>query len=198
MRSLWIIALCSIALAARGDGLELELGPGFAWSNDVSASSPVLRARVGVEVGSFTPSVAAMGALFQDAEGVADRSSGQTSALRGWGIAGELRFHTPGRHRFDCGVGVGWGQLIALQPSLGYGDGYRGHAAPYVNGTLGYRFLGQSPLVLGADLTLDVFNRLEQVSEAAQQRCGLAPCPTGKSFFVIGIAASIGWRLGSM
>lgn len=194
MRSLWIIALCPVALAARGAGLELELGPGVGWSTDVSASSPMLRARAGIEMGWLTPSVAAMGALFQNAAELSDRPGGQNSALRGWGVAAELRFHTPGRHRLDCGLGVGWGQFIALQPRLAFGSGYRGHAAPYVNGTLGYRFLGHGPMILGVDLTLDVFNRLDHQGES----CAASQCPTGSSFFVIGIAASIGWRFGAI
>ena len=41
----------------------MEVAPGYAWSTDVSASAPVLRARLGVEFPWFTPSIVAVSAF---------------------------------------------------------------------------------------------------------------------------------------
>jgi len=56
MRACWFIVMMPVA--AHGAGFELEAAPGYAWSTDVSASAPVLRARLGIEYPWFTPSIA--------------------------------------------------------------------------------------------------------------------------------------------
>jgi hypothetical protein len=61
MRALWLVFLMPVA--AHAAGVELEVAPGYAWSTDISASAPVLRARLGVEFPWFTPSIVGVGGL---------------------------------------------------------------------------------------------------------------------------------------
>jgi len=159
------------------------------WSD---ASSAVLRARAGADLGWFTPSIALFTALFQDPGQPNDYR--QDGGLRAWGVAAQARFHTVGRHQFIGGVGVGWGQLTALRAENGAG-GFRGNDAPYVQAFTGYRaVLGRARL--GFELTLDGFNRVDRLADF---QSGILPscastsrCPSGRTLWLPGMALNFG------
>ena len=190
MRAWCLVVL--LPFAAHAEGVEFEISPGYAKSMDVDASTPLLRGRVGVDLGWLTPSVVGMAALFEDPQVAFQSVEG---GVRAWAIAGDVRAHTSGPHQLSAGVGVGWGQLLVLQEQRPFGW-YRGHPAAYVEATVGYRFVHEHWRV-GVDLTVDVFNRLDLYGEDASRACGggftAAVCPTNKSFSFAGVALSLGW-----
>ncbi len=187
MRALWLIAVCSTPLAAHTANLELEVTPGFEWSQQIRASTPLLHARAGVQMEWFTVSIVGLAALLQDPKVLSHQF--QDGGLRAWGLAAEVRFHTNGPHRFECGLGGGWGQLIALQEANGDFEGYRGHTAPYVEGMVGW---------LGVDLRLDAFNRVDIEGDLGVTQCPPSTCPMHQTFFVAGLGLSIAWSAGSL
>ena len=189
-----VVLLWSLSTSAAT--LELEVEPGYVWSPDISnsgppssiVSSPILRARVGVDLGWFTPSVGVFTALFQDPGPPVDAT--QKGGLRAWGVAAQARFHSTGTHQFVAGGGVGWGQLIALQAQ--YGDlAYIGRLAPYVNAFAGYRVV-LGPLRLGLELTLDGFNRVDLRTDFANPPCPHPyQCPTGSTMWLRSVALAV-------
>ena len=200
MRAAFAALLCSLPVHAAG--FDLELGPGWIWSTDVAASAPIVRARAGYETRWLTPSVTGVAALLDPGPLV---HQGQSGGIHGWGLAAELRIHTQGRHRLFAGLGLGFGQLIALQVANGDTEGYRGALAPYVEGAVGYQFTA-GMLRLGIELTADVFNRVHLDGDLGTRFCvdeggGSPPssiqfCPTGHSFPMIGLALTLGLSTG--
>jgi len=197
MRVLWLVVLMPVA--AHAAGVELEVAPGYAWSTDISASAPVLRARLGVEFPWFTPSIVGVGGLSDPGR---LSHQGQRGGWTGWGLAAELRFHTNGEDRFFAGLGAGWGQLSTLQIENGDTEGYRGKPAPYVEAVIGYQWV-HDELRLGIELTLDIFNRVHLDGDFGTRFCvdeggGSPPasvqfCPTGHSFPMVGLALTLGF-----
>ncbi|HZR10874.1 MAG TPA: hypothetical protein VFA79_19965 [Myxococcales bacterium] len=187
-------------LAAHAAQLEFEIAPGYTWSNDISASAPVLRGRVGIEFPWFTPSIVGVGAFLEDPGPLVHQRQG--GGWTGLGVAAEARFHTNGEQRLFVALGAGWGQLSALQAENGDTEGYRGMDAPYVEAALGYQWVGDG-LRLGLEVTLDVFNRVNLMGDLGSRICvdSVSPgsggfvmvCPTGRSFSMIGLALTIGF-----
>jgi len=190
LRSLLVL----LPVAAHAAGAELELAPGYAWSTDISASAPVVRGRLGVELPWVTPSIIGLAALGDP--GVLTHFS-QQGGWSGWGVGIEARFHTSGEHRFVAALGFGWGQLSKLQVENGDLEGYRGKPAPYVAAAAGYQWV-HDDLRLGLELTLDVFNRVNLVGDLGTRNCpetaalGFPECPTGRSFPMLGLAVTLG------
>lgn len=194
VRTLLIVLLASSASHAAT--LQLEAGPGLISSNDLTARSPVLRARAGIDFGWFTASAVGLAALFADPQSLSHTV--QDGGVRAWATAAEARFHTTGTHQLAAALSLGWGQLESLQDSNGDAQGYRGHAAPYVGGSLGYRYLHRN-LRLGADLSLDAFNRVDIVGDTGGAFCDATgtrspyACPTGSHWYFAGLTLFIGW-----
>jgi hypothetical protein len=196
MRARWLIVLMPVA--AHAAGVELEVAPGYAWSTDISASAPVLRARLGIEYPWFTPSIVGFGAFLSEPGPLVHQ--GQRGGWTGWGVAAEARFHTNGEHRFFAGLGAGWGQLSTLQIENGDTIGYRGRPGPYVEGAVGYQW-APGQLRLGIELTLDFFNRVNLEGDFGTRFCvdnpppgsGSIECPTGHSFPMVGLALTLGF-----
>jgi hypothetical protein len=197
MGARWLIALMPVA--AHAAGIELEVAPGYAWSTDISASAPVLRARLGVEYLWFAPSIVAVGAFLSDPGPRVHY--GQRGGWTGWGLAAEVRFHTNGEERFLAAVGAGWGQLSTLQVANGDTEGHGGKPAPYVEAAIGYQWV-RGQLRLGLELTLDIFNRVNLYGDLGTRFCvDSAPpgsgfimeCPTGRSFPMVGLALTLGF-----
>ena len=187
MRTALAALLCSLPAGAAS--LELEVAPGYVSSD---ASSPVLRARAGVNLDWFTPSIALFTAMFQD-PGLPEETGQSEGGLRAWGVAAQARFHTIGTHQLVGGLGIGWGQLIALQPENGY-YGYRGQPAPYVQFFFGYRAeIGSARL--GFELTVDGFNRVNSLSvdDPFAPPCAGTPagCPTHSTIWMAGLALTL-------
>jgi len=183
-------------MAANAADVVLEVAPGYAWSTDINESAPVLRGRLGIEFPWFTPSIFGFTALSDPGEPAHQRQGG---GWNGWGIAAEARFHTNGEHRFVAALGVGWGKLITLQAENGDTEAYQGKAAPYVEGAIGYQW-AHGPLRLGLEMTLDFFNRVNLMGDLGTRFCvdsfqsaTIAPCPTGRTFPMIGFAATLGF-----
>ena len=196
MRGRWLILL--IPVAAHAAGVDLEVAPGYAWSADISASAPVLRARLGVDYAWFTPSIVGVGAFVDPGPRA---HQGQRGGWTGWGVAAEARFHTKGEHRFFAALGAGWGQLSTLQVENGDTEGYGGKPAPYVEAAMGYQWV-RGQLRLGVELTLDVFNRVNLEGDLGTRICvDSAPpgsgfimeCPTGRSSPMVGLALTLGF-----
>jgi len=198
MRARWLIVLAPVA--AHAAGVELEVAPGYGRSTDISASAPVLRARLGIEYPWLTPSIFAVGAFLSDPGPLVHQ--GQRGGWTGWGLAAEARFHTNGEHRFVAALGAGWGQLSTLQVENGDTEGYRGKPAPYVEAAMGYQWV-RGQLRLGVELTLDIFNRVHLDGDLGTRFCvdeggGSPPasvqfCPTGRSFPIVGLALTVGF-----
>jgi hypothetical protein len=194
MRARWLIVL--VPMAAHAAGVELEVAPGHAWSTDITESAPVLRGRLGIEFPWFTPSVVGFSTIFSDPGPAAHQ--GQRGGWTGWGLAAEGRFHTNGEHRFVAALGFGWGKLTTLQVQNGDTERYEGKAAPYVEAAIGYQW-ARGPLRLGLEMTLDFFNRVYLMGDLGTRFCTdafqsatVAPCPTGRTFPMIGFAATLG------
>ena len=192
------LAIVLMPLAVQAAAVELEIAPGYAWSTDINASAPVLRARLGIETLWFTPSIVGV-AAFSDAGPLVHQ--GQRGGWTGWGLAAEARFHTDGEHRFVAALGAGWGQLSALQIDNGDTEGYRGKPAPYVEAAIGYQWV-RDELRLGLELTLDIFNRVNLEGDLGNRICVdsypvpnsyIMACPTGRSFPFIGLALTLGF-----
>ena len=194
VRALLIVLLASSASQAAA--LQLEAGPGLISSNDATATSPVLRARAGMDLGWFTASAVGLAALFADPQALSHTV--QDGGVRAWATAAEARFHTTGPHQLAVALSFGWGQLVSLQDSNGDAVGYRGHAAPYVGGSLGYRYLRRN-LRLGADLSLEAFNRVDVVGDTGGAFCDSTGtrsppvCPLGRTWYFAGLTLFIGW-----
>jgi hypothetical protein len=196
VRVLWVIVL--LPVVAHAAGVELEVAPGYAWSRDIATSAPVLRGRFGIEYPWFTPSIVAIGTFLGNPGPLVHQ--GQRGGWTGWGVAADVRFHTSGEHRFVAGLGAGWGQLSTLQVENGDLEGYRGTAAPYVEGAMGYQWV-RGDLRLGVELTVDVFNRINLVGDIGSRFCveggptvaDIGPCPTGRSFAMLGLALTLGF-----
>jgi hypothetical protein len=178
----------------------MEVAPGYAWSTDISASAPVLRARLGIEYPWFTPSILAVGAFLSDPGPLVHQ--GQRGGWTGWGLAAEARFHTEGEHRFVAALGAGWGQLSSLQVANGDTEGYRGKPAPYVETAIGYQWVRDEELRIGLELTLDIFNRVNLEGDLGTRFCvdsappgqgSIMECPTGGSFPMVGLALTLGF-----
>lgn len=128
--------------------------------------------------------------------------SGQRGGWNGWGLAGEIRFHTNGEQRFLAALGAGWGQLSALQVDNGDTEGYAGKPAPYVEAAIGYQWV-RDQLRLGLELTIDVFNRVNLYGDLGTRFCVDSPppgsgslivqCPTHRSFPMVGVAFTVGF-----
>lgn len=196
MRILLAVLICSFPI--RADGLDLEIAPGWTWSTDVSASAPVVRARAGYDTRWLTYSLVGLAALFTDPGPLMHQ--GQGGGLRAWGLAAEGRVHGQGKGRFFAALGAGFGQLTVLQAANADTEGYRGAAAPYVEGVLGYQYVGR-PLRVGIELTLDVFNRVHLDGDLGNRICvdgGGSPdgfvrfCPTGRPFPLVGLVLTLG------
>lgn len=88
-----------------------------------------------------------------------------------------------------------------LQAANGDTEGYRGAPAPYVEGAVGYQFVGRG-IRLGVELTLDIFNRVHLDGDLGPRICvdeggGSPPafiqfCPTGRPFPLVGLALTVG------
>ena len=194
VRVLLIVLLASSSSHAAA--LQLEAGPGLISSNDATATSPVLRARAGMDLGWFTASAVGLAALFADPQALSHTV--QDGGVRAWATAAEARFHTTGPHQLALALSVGWGKLVSLQASNGDAVGYRGHAAPYVGGSLGYRYLRRN-LRLGADLSLEAFNRVDVVGDTGGAFCDSTGtrsppvCPLARTWYFAGLNLFIGW-----
>ena len=196
MRATWFILL--VPVAAHAAGVEFEAGPGYAWSTDISgASAALLRARLGVDFGWFTPSIAGFGTLSDPGPLAHQRQGG---GWRGWGIAGELRIHSEGEHRIFAALDLGLGQLSTLQAENGDTEGYQGKVAPYVGAALGYQWAA-GQLRLAAALTLDLFTNVNLEGDLGTRFCvdnppigvGAMECPTGRAFPMLGLTLSLGF-----
>src|SRR5260221_4181203 len=189
--------VCSQRLHA--DGLELELAPGLTWSQDVGASSPIVRARAGYDTRLFTLSLTGVAALFLDPGPPGHQH--QDGGFRAWGLAAEGRVHTRGDHRLFAALGAGFGQLEVLQAANADTESYRGAPAPYVEGALGYQFVGGG-IRLGIELTLDFFNRVHLDGDLGSRICvdeaGGSPSsfiqfgPTGRPVLLVRLALTVG------
>jgi hypothetical protein len=186
MRGGWMLLVCLAPGAARAAGLELELSPGIAVSQDSSAAAPVVRGRIGVGFPYLTPSLVVFGTLSGDPGPSAHQNQG--GGIDAWGVATEVRVHNSGSNQFGLALGAGVGQLTVTQQSGGDLASFRGHVAPYVEAAVGYRHQGDR-IRFGLDATLDVFNRVDFVSD-------VNPGPHGSSW-LLGLAITVGWRFGS-
>lgn len=192
MRPYWLLAL--MPLAANAAGLQLDVSGGYAQSDTIDEWTPLVRARAGVDLaGWFTPSVSWMGALFQDPHGFPSNINLSGNGIHAWGVAAELRLHSPGQHQLAGAFGAGWGNLAALQPAPG-GDiyGFRGHPAPYVEASVGYRYVN-GQFRVGADFIADGFNRVDLEGDAGTRGCPPSACPTHETFWLRGFALVVGW-----
>ena len=121
-----------------------------------------------------------------------------------WGVAAEVRLHTrEPQNQLAIGLGAGWGQLNALQEKNGDTEGEQGLSAPYVEGVLAYRRMLNPSLRLGVDLTVHAFNRVYLVGDLGTRFCVTPPaadfgsimtCPERRTFFMFGLALSLGFR----
>ena len=179
-----MLLACLTPGAAHAAGLELELSPGVAVSQDSTAVAPVIRGRAGLGFSYLTPSLLVFGALSGDPGPPAHQN--QSGGIDAWGLAAEVRVHNSGSNQFGLALGAGVGQLTVTQQSGGDLASFRGHVAPYVEAAVGYRHQGDG-IRFGLDATLDIFNRVDFVSD-------FNPGPRGSSW-LLGLAITVGWRL---
>jgi hypothetical protein len=188
MRTSLILTALLVPVAAHAAGLEVELAPGAALSNDSAEWAPSLRGRVGLELGVLTPSLVVFGTPTSAPPSISHEH--QQGGLQAWGAAVELRVHNQGEHQVHAGLGVGWGSLVATQAQEGDYAGYRGHAAPYVEAVTGYRYV-REPFRIGIDATLHVFNRVDFISDVG---AGPTDRMSIGSSWLLGFALSVAWR----
>ena len=186
MRALWIVA--RMPVAAQAARVEVEVAPAWARSTDVDAAAAVLRARAGVELPWFTPSITVFEAFLSDLE--------RESGLNGWAVAAEGRFHTNGVHRFVAAGAAGWGRLSLREQSRFETQRYTGEPALYLHGAIGYQY-ALHPLRVGVELTWDRFDAVHFEGETAASFCfngtPLYPQCPGDSSTLVGFAVTLGY-----
>ena len=156
------------ATASRADGaaehIELELTGGAGGAvGDSSVVAPVASARIGYDLGGFTPGVRLTGVLGPPGLHYFTRETPGASGNQAWSLLAEAAIHSPGRLQMQVALGAGIGRLVRAQQSVPDTFALEGRTGPAFQGAIGVRYFAvPQQLAVGVQLSGGLWSNVSQ------------------------------------